>query len=124
MKMVMKDFGIHSEKDLMQAAEKIAHRLESDMENCPYFQRMRKAVERMLRYAMKHVEVSDLPTGKRMEWVNDLSKQLYTIMKSETSVRDLEDFAEDIIEDTLHEVGRWMEEADRVEQKWNKNGGI
>lgn len=56
------------------------------MENCPYFRRMRKAVERMLRYAMKNVNVSDLPEGKRVAWVNDLSKRLYDIIDSGDSV--------------------------------------
>lgn len=59
--MVFEDFGIKTEKDLLDAAMKIANRVENDMENCPYFRRMQKAVERMMRFAMKNIKVTDLP---------------------------------------------------------------
>jgi len=51
-KMFLKDFGIHSEKDLVEAATAIGERVEHDIEMCPHFRRMKLAVERMLRYAM------------------------------------------------------------------------
>lgn len=78
------------------------------MEDCPYFRRMRLAVERMLRYAMKNIQVDDLPEGKRVEWVNDLTRRLHDIMKSENNVEDLEEFAGDMIEDAFRGLNRYF----------------
>lgn len=63
--MVFKDFGIKSREDLFRMVVQIANRVEDDIENCPFFRRAKKAAERMLRFQMKSLEVSDLPTGKR-----------------------------------------------------------
>lgn len=103
-KMVMKDFDITDIEDLQRAVETIGERVVDDIESCPYYRRSRKAVERLLRFAMKNIQVTDLPTGKRMQWVNDLTRRLYDIMKSETSVEDLHEFVGDVVEDFLREV--------------------
>lgn len=66
MKMIMKDFGIKSFHDLERAVEKVGMHIYKDVRRCPYFRRMRKGVERMVRFAMRNVRVSDLPKGKRM----------------------------------------------------------
>lgn len=124
MKMFISDFSIKSEHDLEEAVESIAEHIERDIESCPYFRRAKKATERMIRFLMKHLKVTDLPTGKRAQWVNKLAKELYDIMKSETSIEDLEDFVEDTIEDFAREVEHYFEEINRIEQTYNKNGGI
>jgi len=55
LKMFMSDFGIKSEHDLERAVEDIAEHVERDLESCPYYRRARKATERMMRFAMKHL---------------------------------------------------------------------
>lgn len=123
-KQLMADLEITDVKQLEKIVETIAMRVGQDMESCPYFRRMHKAVERFLRFAMKNVEITDLPTGKRMEWVNHLTKQLYDIMKSENNVEDLEEFLGEIVHDALREIEYHVEDMNRREQKFNKNGGI
>jgi len=61
--MVMKDLDIHSEKDLENAVERIANRVEKDLDSCPYYRRTRLAGERMLRYAMKSLKIRNLPNS-------------------------------------------------------------
>jgi len=78
--MVMNDFDIHSEKDLEDAAEKIAEHLEDDLENCIYYNRSRKAAERLVRYAMNNIEVFDWPKNGKMMWLNDLTKDLRQVL--------------------------------------------
>jgi len=123
-KMVMNDFGIHSEKDLEKAVMAIGNHVMDDIESCPYFRRLRVSIERMARYAMKHIKVTDLPTGKRMEWVNQLTHEIYDIMKDENSIERLHDFAGDLIEEFVEETEHWMHDAERYEQTFNKKGGI
>merc|ERR1712228_556575 len=67
---------------------------------------------------MRNVEVSDLPTGKRAEWVNDLTRRLYDIMKSETSVEDLHEFIGETVEDFLREVVQYHMRVDAIQQKY------
>jgi hypothetical protein len=62
--MFMKDLGIKSKKDLGDAIEKLAMRVESDIESCPYFRRMRLAVERMVRFFCDSIQIKDLPWYK------------------------------------------------------------
>jgi len=45
-------------------------------------------------------------------------------MKSENSIDDLEDFAEDAIEDFMKEVEHYFQDIERIEQTYNKKGGI
>lgn len=52
--------------------------------------RLRKANERLFRAACRNIDVSDFPTGRRMSWVNDLTKALYDIMKSDDPVHQWE----------------------------------
>ena len=99
--MVMKDFGIKSENDLVDAVIKIAERIGEDVENCPFYRRSRLAGERMLRYAMKRLKVSDLPQRVRVKWVNSLARKLKSIMTSSNNVEQLEDFVGEILEDFL-----------------------
>ena len=123
-KMIMKDFGITSERDLETAMMKLADGLEGMVENDPYFQRARKAGERVLRYAMDHIEVTDLPTGKRMQWVNQLAGELVRIMQSDDSVQELHEFIEDSADELFDEMMQYGEEVERIEQTFNKNGGL
>lgn len=60
-KMIFADLGIKSMKDLEHVIEQIAMKGEDMIEHCPYFQRMKKTGERMIRFAMTHVQVDDLP---------------------------------------------------------------
>lgn len=81
-KMVMKDFNIKNEHDLEKAFEKVVMHVGKDLASCPYFRRSRMAAERMLRFAMKSLKISDLPYGRRERWVNDIAKKLYRTMIS------------------------------------------
>lgn len=67
---------------------------------------------------MKNIQVTDLPTGKRMEWVNDLTRRLYDIMKSETSVEDLHEFVGDVVEDFLREVVQYTMRVNAIEESY------
>lgn len=75
----------------------------------------------MIRFAMKNVDISDLPKGKRMEWVNDLTRRLYDITKSETSVEDLHEFIGDVVGDFLEEADDYFRKVEAIEQKYNPN---
>jgi hypothetical protein len=119
--MIMKDFEIESPEDLARAVETIGSRVAEDIESCPYYQRSRKATERMIRFAMKNVDISDLPKGKRMEWVNDLTRRLYDITKSETSVEDLHEFIGEVVGDFLEETEDYFRRVEAIEQKYNPN---
>jgi len=114
-KMIMKDFGITSERDLETAMMKVADGLEGMVENDPYFQRARKAGERVLRYAMDHIEVTDLPTGKRMQWVNQLAGELVRIMNSDDSIQELHEFIEDSADELFDELMQYGQEVERIE---------
>jgi hypothetical protein len=70
---------------------------------------------------MKNVDISDLPKGKRMEWVNDLARRLYDITKSETSVEDLHEFIGDVVGDFLEEAHDYFSKVEAIEQKYNPN---
>jgi hypothetical protein len=118
--MVMNDFGIKSENDLVDAVMRIAERVGEDVENCPFYRRSRLAGERMLRYAMKSLKVSDLEVSheKRAKWINDLALKLKSIMASSNSVEQLENFVGHILEDFLREVGHYVERVDQLEQAY------
>merc|ERR1711935_344799 len=61
----------------------MGHAIEEGIENCPMLPRVRKAAERLFRFYASKLEISDLPTGKRMKWVNGLVKGLYQVMQSD-----------------------------------------
>jgi len=124
LKMIMDDFNIHSEKDLEKAVEKIAMHIGKDLAGCPYYRRARLSGERMVRYAMKNVKISDLPKGARMSWVNGIAEDLRNIFRGQNNVEDLEKYVARYVEEFLHEVGRYLQEVEKIEQTYNKNGGI
>jgi len=109
LKMLMKDLDINSFEDLENAAEKIVGHMERDFESCPYAQRMRKAVERMVRFAMQNTIVTDLPNSGRVRWVDELTRDLYRVMKRGDSIEELHEMAGDLIEDFIEEAGEYAE---------------
>jgi hypothetical protein len=120
----MADLQINSVHDLEEVVEKVGTRVVGDIQSCPYFRRIRKAAERFLRFAMKNIDVSDLPEGQRMSCVNDLARRLDDILKSENNVQDLHEFIGEVAEDALREVEGYMMKVEAVEQQYNTNGGI
>ena len=123
-KMVMKDFNIKNEHDLERAFEKIVRHVGKDIASCPYFRRSEMAAERMLRFAMKSLKISDLPWSRRERWVNDVAKKLYRTIVSQNRVHDLEKLVGRAVHDVFHELEDYMEDVEREEQKYNKHGGI
>lgn len=88
--------------------------------NCPYLQRIRKADERLFRAITDGVEVSDLPTGPRHRWVNDLTRGLVRIMKSDDPVHEWEES----VCRFLHAAMRGMMRMDRKYQKIRREMGL
>ena len=74
----------------------------------------------MVREICDKVEVQDLPEGKRKQWVNELSKELYNIMKSDRPVRKMHHAIEDVMQGMEREIIRYMEKAERIEQEIGK----
>jgi hypothetical protein len=76
-KMILKDFNITSKKDLLNVAERVEHILENSAE----FYRFRKAAERIVRFAVKNVDISDIDIkDSRVPYVNRLMKDLAHVM--------------------------------------------
>ena len=113
--MVMKDFGIKSEEDFERTVEDIAERVGEKLENSHYLERAHLAAERVMRTLAKSLKISELPTGKRMRWVNGLAKELNDIMQSEDPASGAEDFVGDVLEDFVHEVEEWMVQVEAIE---------
>jgi hypothetical protein len=124
MKTVLKDFGINTKEDFRKAARIMGHAIEEGIENCPMLPRVRKAAERLFRFYASKLEITDLPTGKRMRWVNELVKKLYSVMQDEEPVRQLYRMLDRVEHDVERSVSHYMRDAERMEQKFNKNGGI
>lgn len=80
-KMFFDDMGIKNWDQLGEALERIGERVETDIENCPYFRRMRLAAERMIRYAINHLRIEDVPAkgSMRTEWANRFINQVYDV---------------------------------------------
>lgn len=102
--MVADDLNIHSEKDFRAAAERVVTTVGEKIEHCPLLERLRKTSERIVRVACKNIEIGDLPTGKRMEWVNDLASTLYRAIKSERPSRSVDKWIFNTIDNTLRGI--------------------
>jgi len=117
LKMIIEDTkDFDPEEALEQAGEK--------MRLCPRFQRLRKTIERVVREICRDVEVADLPTGRRMEWVNRLARDIHHTMKSDEPVRGIYRDIEPSLRRHFRELERWVEEADRMERNMKKNGAF
>jgi hypothetical protein len=90
-------------------------KLERRVESCPFVQRLEKTCDRFIRAACKEVRVADLPTGQRMQWVNELTQELYEIMQMGDPVSGVEDFVDDVLEDIFHQIARYMQTVDQME---------
>jgi len=124
MKTVLKDFGINTKDDFRKAVRIMGHAIEEGIENCPMLPRVRKAAERLIRFYASKLEISDLPEGKRMRWVNELVKNLYNAMQDDEPVRQLYRMLRNVERNVEYRVSRYMRDAEKMEQKFNKNGGI
>jgi len=79
-------------------------------------ERAHLAAERVMRTLAQSIKISDLPTGKRMQWVNELAKDLNDIMQSEDPANGAQDFVEDVLEEFVNDVERWMIRVEAIEQ--------
>jgi len=117
--MFMKDLGIKSKKDLGDAIEKLAMRVESDVESCPHFRRMKLAAERMLRFFCDSITIKDLPREKRVQWVDDLTRKIYRAMSRPNGVFDMvpgvERLIGEAVEGTFNEIGEYLWTVENIE---------
>lgn len=77
--------------------------------------------ERLFREVCKNVNVSDLPTGARKQWVNQLAAKLYAVMKSDLPVKEAHKFVGHILERQAREVFEYFERIEQIEQQWRKD---
>jgi len=70
------------------------------------------------------LKVSDFPRSLRVPWVNRLVHRLRKIMESKNSPQELERFIVRTVGKAVHELGEYIEEVEKIEQTYNKNGGI
>jgi len=96
-------------------------KLEQKAEKCPFVQRLEKTADRFIRAAAKEIQVGDLPTGQRMQWVNELAQELYEIMQMGDPVEGVEHFIDNALEEVFHEVARYMETVNRMEMEFGKD---
>jgi len=82
---------------------------------------LEKTVDRFIRAAAKEVQVADLPTGQRMQWVNELAQELYDIMQMGDPVEGVEHFIDNVLEEAFHEIARYMETVNRIEMEFGKD---
>jgi len=122
--MVLNDFGIHDEKSFHDAMRALGEFGEDAIENCPYLPRARKAAERLIRYWAKAVQVGDLPHGTRKRWVNELTAGIYKAMKSDDPIPMLYKFLDHAADNVGSAIYHHMKQVEKMEQKYNKNGGI
>jgi len=123
LKMVLKDFGIKDMKDARTAERAVEHFVEDLVDTHPYFARLRKAAERLVRFYARAIEIDDLPKDKRMRIVNMIAERLHWILKKKEvdPGRGLRDYVEQSVHDVERNLERWMGKFERLEHKYKKN---
>jgi len=115
------DPGVKLEKMINEDMGKLdiegaMRRMEEAAGTCPLHERLRKVSERLVRAMCKNLNVDDLPTGKRKQWVNDLAGELYNIMKSGRPVRKLHHAIEDVVQGAIKKFVRFETMIDKMER--------
>jgi len=88
----------------------------------PQVEELRKAKERFIREIGANVEISDLPTGERMQWVNEFFEGLVDMLHSERPAEQIHDWIINELEIIREEMVKYQDDIYRREEaKWGSS---